>query len=125
MVQGVFSYLVTTLLVTIPLLMMHRRRATMFAGTALVLGVAIRLMVINEFPQPHLTVAAGALAAALLADGLLVRLDHRTGCGGGRCAAAPGGRAVRRAGVRGAARGAAPGGGGCGGRRRCGRGLSC
>ncbi|MGW3342176.1 hypothetical protein ACWDA3_02665 [Nonomuraea rubra] len=74
-VQGVFSYLVTTLLVTIPLLMMHRRRATMFAGTALVLGVAIRLMVINEFPQPHLTVAAGALAAALLADGLLVRLD--------------------------------------------------
>ncbi|MGW4796715.1 hypothetical protein ACWEPC_30265, partial [Nonomuraea sp. NPDC004297] len=74
-VQGVFSYLVTTLLLAVPLLMMHRRRATMFAGTALVLGVAIRLMVINEFPQPHLTVVAGALAAAVLADGLLVRLD--------------------------------------------------
>lgn len=74
-VQGVFSYLITTLLLTVPLLMMHRRRATMFAGTALVLGVSIRLMVINEFPQPHLTVVAGALCAAVLADALLVRLD--------------------------------------------------
>ncbi|MFD0477241.1 hypothetical protein ACFQ0B_60320 [Nonomuraea thailandensis] len=122
-VQGVFSYLVTTLLVTIPLLMMHRRRATMFAGAALVLGVAIRLMVINEFPQPHLTVAAGALAAALLADGLLVRLDtvrgraRRCGCPWrarstpGWCARGSSWACTWRL--------------GCGGRRRCGRGRSC
>lgn len=74
-VQGVSSYVVTTLLVTIPLLLMHRRRAVLGAGTALVIGVAVRLMVINEFPQPYLTVCLAAIAAAFLADLALVRLD--------------------------------------------------
>ncbi|GLW12413.1 hypothetical protein Misp01_75410 [Microtetraspora sp. NBRC 13810] len=74
-VQGVSSYVITTLLLTVPLLLMHRRRATFGAGTALVAGVSLRLMVINEFPDPYLTVCVAAVCAGLLADLALVRLD--------------------------------------------------
>ncbi|MDF5752452.1 hypothetical protein [Spongiactinospora sp. TRM90649] len=74
-VQGVSSYIITTLLLTVPLLLMHRRRATLGAGTALVTGIAVRLMVINEFPGVYLTVCLAAIAAAVLADLAIVRLD--------------------------------------------------
>ncbi|MFC4534988.1 hypothetical protein [Sphaerisporangium dianthi] len=78
-VQGVSSYIITTLLLTVPLLLMHRRRATFGAGAALVAGIAVRLMVINEFPSPYLTVCAVAVCGALLADLALVRLDAARG----------------------------------------------
>jgi hypothetical protein len=77
--QGVASYVVTTLVLVIPLLMMHRRRATLGAGTILVAGVGLRFMVINEFPDPHTLAVLTAVGGAVLADLILVRLDARRG----------------------------------------------
>ncbi|GAA4717946.1 hypothetical protein [Phytohabitans rumicis] len=74
-VRGVDAYLVTTLMLGVPLLWMHRRRATPGAATALVAGVALFIMVMFEFPAPQFAGAIAAVAAAAVADLILVRLD--------------------------------------------------
>jgi hypothetical protein len=78
-VQGVASYLVTTLLVGIPLLLVHRRHAALGTGTALVAGVSLYFMVINQMPPAHLLAAVGAVCGAAVADVLLLRLDEVRG----------------------------------------------
>jgi hypothetical protein len=80
-VQGVDAYLVTTLLIAIPLLMAHRRRATPGAVTAVVGGVALFILVMLEFPGVLVAGALGAVAGAAVADLVLERLDATRGTG--------------------------------------------
>ena len=74
-IAGVDAYLVTTLVLAIPLLLSHRRRATPGAATAVVAGVALFSMVMFEFPAPQATAALAAVGGAAVADVILVRLD--------------------------------------------------
>jgi hypothetical protein len=78
-VQGVGAYLITTLLLAAAVLMAHRRRATPGVATAVVGGVALFIMVMNEFPAPQAAGALGAVAGAAVADVILVRLDAMRG----------------------------------------------
>jgi len=77
--QGVDSYLVTTLLIAIPLLMAHRRRAVPGAATAVVGGVALFVLVMREFPGVLVAGAVGAVVGAAIADLILERLDAARG----------------------------------------------
>jgi hypothetical protein len=74
-VSTVDSYLVTTLMLTIPLLLVHRRRPVPGTATALVGGVTLFVMVMFGFPQPQATAALTAVCAAIVVDVLLARLD--------------------------------------------------
>jgi hypothetical protein len=78
-VAGVDSYLVTTLVLVVPLLMAHRRRATPGAATAVTGGVALFTMAMFEFPDPSSVAALTAVGAAAVADVLLLRLDALRG----------------------------------------------
>jgi hypothetical protein len=74
-VAAVDGYLVSTLLLVIPLLLVHRRRATPGTGTSLVGGVALFVLVMFGFPSPQTAAAVAALVAAAAVDAALVRLD--------------------------------------------------
>lgn len=76
---GVASYLVSTVVIVLPLLLVHRRRPTPGVATALVTPVALFPALVYELPRPHTAGALGAIAAALLADWILVRLDASRG----------------------------------------------
>jgi hypothetical protein len=78
-VQGVDSYLVTTLLLAIPVLWVHRRRAAPGAAAAVVGGVALFILVMQEFPSVPLAGALGAVVGAAVADLVLRRLDAARG----------------------------------------------
>lgn len=78
-VQGVDAYVLTTLLIAIPVLMAHRRRATPGAATAVVGGVALFTLVMFEFPGVLVAGALGAVAGAAVADLILERLDAARG----------------------------------------------
>jgi hypothetical protein len=77
--RGVAGYVVTIALLAVPLLMAHRRRATFGIGTALVAWVSLFPVVTHEFPRPQTAAALAAIAAAVLADWLLVGLDRWRG----------------------------------------------
>ncbi|WP_165945196.1 hypothetical protein [Micromonospora sp. KC723] len=74
-ILGVDAYLVTTVLLTAPFLLAHRRRPTFGAGAALVAGVALFDLVMVEFPASQTVAALTALLGAVLADLALLRLD--------------------------------------------------
>jgi hypothetical protein len=76
---GVASYMVTIALLAVPLLMVHRRRPTFGTAAALVGAVALFPMVTQEFPMPLTAAAVAAVAAALLADWILLALDRARG----------------------------------------------
>jgi len=78
-VAGVDAYLVTTLLLAVPLLWCLRRRPVVGAGTALVAGVLLFGMVMFEFPSPGWIGGLGALAGAAVADAVQARLDATRG----------------------------------------------
>ncbi|MGC4806926.1 hypothetical protein [Micromonospora sp. DT233] len=78
-VVGVDAYLISTVVLVAPFLLVHRRRAVAGTATALVGGVALFDMVMYEFPTPLVWGALGALCAAGLADALLLRLDATRG----------------------------------------------
>ncbi|MBV2362908.1 hypothetical protein ACFPZ0_24070 [Streptomonospora nanhaiensis] len=79
-VQGVTAYFITTLLLTIPLILMLRRRAALPGmGTAVTTGVIVYFLAINQLPDVHTLAAVLAIAGAAAADGLLVLLDRRRG----------------------------------------------
>ncbi|MGN9911406.1 hypothetical protein ACTMTJ_27985 [Phytohabitans sp. LJ34] len=78
-VQGVGAYLVTTILLAAAVLLAHRRRPTPGVATAVVGGVALFMMVMNEFPAPQAAGALGAVLGAAVADLVLVRLDATRG----------------------------------------------
>ncbi|MFI9525942.1 hypothetical protein [Micromonospora rosaria] len=72
---GVDAYLVTTVLLVVPFLLLHRRRAAPVAGTAVVAGVALFTLGMYEFPVSQTVAAVGAVGGAAVADGVLHRLD--------------------------------------------------
>ncbi|MER7167145.1 hypothetical protein ABT336_13890 [Micromonospora sp. NPDC000207] len=72
---GVDAYLVTTILLVVPFLLLHRRRCTLGAGAAVVAGVALFALGMHEFPAAATAGAAGAVVGAGLADVVLHRLD--------------------------------------------------
>jgi len=76
---GLASYLVTTALLLVPLLWIHRRRTTPGAATALVAIVAMFPVVTREFPQPQTLAALAAIAGAAVADWAIVQLDRTRG----------------------------------------------
>ena len=78
-VQGVGSYVITTLLIAIPVLMAHRRRATPGAAVAVVGGVALFTLASLGFPGVPVAGALGAVAGAALADVVMERLDAARG----------------------------------------------
>src|SRR5262249_29047024 len=65
---GLASYLVTTIVLGVPLLLVHRRRATFGTATALVGGVALFEMVQFEWPTTLAIAAVAATVAAVVAD---------------------------------------------------------
>jgi len=77
--RGVAAYVVTIALMAIPLLLAHRRRATFGVGAALVAWVSLFPVVTHEFPRPQTAAALAAIAAAVLADWVLVHLDRMRG----------------------------------------------
>ncbi|MBM0260074.1 hypothetical protein [Micromonospora sp. 4G55] len=74
-VLGVDAYLVTTVVIGVPVLLSHRRRATPGAATAVVAGVALFALMMFEFPVPQAWGAVGAITGAALADLALCRSD--------------------------------------------------
>ncbi|MGK5442629.1 hypothetical protein ACSNN7_12545 [Micromonospora sp. URMC 105] len=74
-ILGVDAYLVTAVVVVVPFLLAHRRRATPGAATAVVAGVALFALVMFEFPVPQTWGAVGAVTGAALADLMLCRFD--------------------------------------------------
>jgi hypothetical protein len=78
---GVSSYVITTLLLTVPLLLVLRRRPTLGAATAITAGVALFVMVMFEFPAAQAAGAVAAVCGAAVADILIARLDAVRGTG--------------------------------------------
>jgi hypothetical protein len=77
--RGVASYLVTAVLLVIPLLLVHRRRTTPGIATALVAIVAVFPITMHEFPRIQTTAAVAAVVGAVLVDWILPRLDRARG----------------------------------------------
>jgi hypothetical protein len=78
-VAAVDAYVLTTLLLVLPLLLVHRRRSTPGTGAALVGGVALFVLVMFGFPAPQTVAALAALAGAVAADATLAWLDAARG----------------------------------------------
>jgi len=76
---GAASYVVTTALILVPLLLVHRRRPTPGVVTALVSAVSAFSLVSRELPTAQTVGALGAIVGAVLADVLLLRLDKVRG----------------------------------------------
>jgi hypothetical protein len=75
-VVGVAGYVVTTTMMVVPLLLTYQRRAaTPGLATALVACVGTFPLITHEFPALDTVGVAGSVAAAALADLILVRLD--------------------------------------------------
>jgi hypothetical protein len=73
---GVASYLVTSTMMVIPLLLTYQRRAAAPGlATALVACVGMFPLITNEFPGLGIAGLAPSVAAAVLVDVILVRLD--------------------------------------------------
>jgi hypothetical protein len=79
--NGVSSYVITTLLLTVPLLLALRRRTAPGAATAVTTGVALFIMVMFEFPAAQAAGAIAAVCAAAVADALFIRFDRVRGTG--------------------------------------------
>jgi hypothetical protein len=78
-VGSVDAYLVTAALLTIPLLLVHRRRGTPGTGTALVGGLGLFLITAYGFPRPSTVAVLAAVVGAALTDVALARLDALRG----------------------------------------------
>jgi hypothetical protein len=80
--QGLAAYLGSAVLITVPLVMVLRRGWTVPGlTTTLVTPVAALPALVYELSGPHTAGAVGAVLAAVVADGILVRLDQRRGPG--------------------------------------------
>jgi hypothetical protein len=74
-VAAVDAYLVSTLLLVIPLLLVHRRRRTAGTATAVYAGPAVFIIVMFGFPSPATAAATAGLLGAAAVDVALARLD--------------------------------------------------
>jgi hypothetical protein len=77
--RGLASYVVTTAVLVVPLLLAHRRRYTFGVATAVTAVVAAFAVVPREFPHPQSIASLAAVAGAAVVDGLLFWLDRRRG----------------------------------------------
>jgi hypothetical protein len=77
--QSVQSYLVGTVFLLIPLLLLHRRRATLGAAAAIVGGVGLFQLIQHEFPMPTTAAVIGMVLGAAVADGVVWWMDARRG----------------------------------------------
>jgi hypothetical protein len=78
-VAGVQTYLFATVLLVVPLLLCHRRRATPGLATALVGVLSLFIMAQHEFPSPQWAAVLGATIGAAVVDGALFVLDEVRG----------------------------------------------
>jgi hypothetical protein len=76
---GAASYVLSTALILVPLLFVHRRRPTPGVVTALVAAVSMFSLISRELPTAQTAGALGAIVGAVLADVLLLRLDKTRG----------------------------------------------
>ncbi|HET8642135.1 MAG TPA: hypothetical protein VFM37_09360 [Pseudonocardiaceae bacterium] len=72
---GIGAYLLSTVVLAVPLLLAHRRRATPGTATGIVAAVGLFPCLMYELPADLTAAAAGALAGAALADLAMFRLD--------------------------------------------------
>jgi hypothetical protein len=76
---GLYSYLLGTVLLLIPFLLVHRHRGTPGAATAIV-GVCVLFMVLqHEFLMPQTAAMAATVVGAVAIDAVLAWLDARRG----------------------------------------------
>jgi hypothetical protein len=73
--SGLAKYLMSTVILLLPVLLAYRRRAVFGTATAVVAGVALFSLVQFEFPMPQAIAALGAVVAAAVVDLIVVRLD--------------------------------------------------
>jgi hypothetical protein len=76
---GLASYVVTTAVLVLPLLLVHRRRPTFGTAAAVVIGPLAFAIVPHEFAVAETVAGLAVVAAALVVDGLLLWLDRRRG----------------------------------------------
>jgi hypothetical protein len=74
-VRGMASYLVTTVLLVVPLLLVHRRRSAWGAATVPVAMVSTFVVVTYGAPRIQLVAAVAAVVGAAATDWALIRLD--------------------------------------------------
>jgi hypothetical protein len=72
---GLAQYLMSTVLLAIPVLLVHRRRAVFGTATAVLAVVSLFSLAEIEFPRVETAAAIGATVGAVLADAVLLRLD--------------------------------------------------
>jgi hypothetical protein len=72
---GLSKYLVSTVVIAIPVLMAYRRRATFGPATAVVGALSLFAMTQFEFPAALSAAALAATVGAVIADLIVVRLD--------------------------------------------------
>lgn len=77
--QGIQAYLVGTLVILIPVLLMLRRRPTPFVATGVAGVIGVFLMVQRQFPMPLSGALTGMIIGAIIADTIVYRLDLRRG----------------------------------------------
>jgi hypothetical protein len=77
--QGVQAYLVGTVLLLIPFLLIHRRRAASGAATAITGVIGLFVTVQREFPMPITAAIIGMVAGGMIVDLVLWRLDAARG----------------------------------------------
>jgi len=77
--QGVQGYLVGAAFLLIPFLLVHRRRGTPGAATAIVGGVGLFQLIQHEFWMPSSAAIVGMVGGAAVADVVLWWLDERRG----------------------------------------------
>jgi hypothetical protein len=76
---GLDSYMITTVLLVIPLLLVHRRSPTPWIVTALVVPVSLFPVILHNLANPQLGGALAAIIGAAIVDWILVRLDDARG----------------------------------------------
>jgi hypothetical protein len=77
--QGIQSYLLASAFLLIPFLLVHRRRTTPGAATAVVAGIGLFLLIQREFPSPQTAAIVAMITGAAIVDVALWRLDARRG----------------------------------------------
>jgi hypothetical protein len=77
--HGLTSYLLTAVLIVVPVLLLLQRRPVVGAATAIVTVIALFPVIINEFARAHSAGALMAIAAAACADWILARLGAARG----------------------------------------------
>lgn len=77
--QGIQAYLLGTLVILVPVLLMLRRRAVPLAATGVAGVIGAFMMLQREFPMPVTAALLGMVIGVAVADTVVYRLDARRG----------------------------------------------